>query len=1029
MRFHILAVPHTITNKEYVACAFTQKVLKFCDMMTKRGHTTIHYGHEDSEVNCSEHVTVITRDISNKVYGDYDWRVKNFKFDMNDEAYQTYNRNAIAEIKKRQQPNDFVLAFWGQGNKAVCDALPNMYVVEPGIGYSQAFANYRIYETYALMHSNFGLELVQYSGNMPWYHCVIPNYFDVNDFEFGVQKSDYFLYLGRITKAKGLDLIIDITGNIGAKLVIAGQGEPGDIGLSEWPSHVEYVGYADAEKRKTLMKNAKAVFILSTYVEPFAGTMIESFLSGTPVISTDWGTFAENNLHGLTGYRCRTFPDMVWAARNIHNISPQACRTWGENFTLEKVAPMYEEYFESVIHGWYGGSGKMRHYGKTYPLPSNKTIDAFFPCHTQVFAAEKAIESYRNCYPGGKVIMVNDGGDPDMQEVADKFGAQYTYKENIGICNWKDPAEWFERFFEAVNHFESDFFVMQEEDVFHQRTVDQSKLKYDICGTNPYARLPDGRYYAGSGGCFFRTEFFKKMSNSDWRQHLVGLEPEWLHADIVLSFLTYKYGGSIGYCEECCELGLPEYNKERAVVHQYKNNYDTKLCRLAFKYGADKCPKIFRSYTPEYDKILGKFKVNKMLEIGIGNSQLMNTHIPYFQTKREYIPGASLRMWRDYFPNARVYGCDIDPSVIFEDDRIKTFVADQSSPDSLYELMKNIGSVDFIMDDGSHQLEHQITSFKTLWDYVELGGVYIIEDIPTHNIDAIKGLSSDEVEYVHLTDRDDNFVMFRKKKRILWVSAYREINRESWKVSGRSFDEYLECFHRLVKPLSPNLVLYIDDKSRIEGLDNIYPYDIEDTFIPRMTKRQQEILDDPKFKSIIGEKTWVEYTNADYSMTLSSKECFTRRASDMFPNYTHYAFIDFGYAKTPEVAPPFPLSVSKVVDNKIMISSFRKFGFDSDGEPFISVWGDYDNTSSYNWNNPFLFVKEPIWAIQGNLWVVPKQYTHWLEESFIRSLDRLQELGLVVGHDEPVWLYVIHDFMNRFHINLKTDWQSWDWIG
>lgn len=164
-------------------------------------------------------------------------------------------------------------------------------------------------------------------------------------------------------------------------------------------------------------------------------------------------------------------------------------------------------------------------------------------------------------------------------------------------------------------------------------------------------------------------------------------------------------------------------------------------------------------------------------------------------------------------------------------------------------------------------------------------------------------------------------------------------------------------------------------------------------------------------------------------MTLSSKECFTRRASDMFPNYTHYAFIDFGYAKTPEVAPPFPLSVSKVVDNKIMISSFRKFGFDSDGEPFISVWGDYDNTSSYNWNNPFLFVKEPIWAIQGNLWVVPKQYTHWLEESFIRSLDRLQELGLVVGHDEPVWLYVIHDFMNRFHINLKTDWQSWDWIG
>ena len=242
MRFHVLAVPHTITNKEYVACAFTQKVLKFCDMMTNRGHTTIHYGHEDSNVNCSEHVTVITRDIYNKVYGDYDWHVKNFKFDLQDEAYRTYNENTIAAIKKRQQPHDFVLAFWGQGNKAICDAVPGMYVVEPGIGYSQAFANYRIYETYALMHCNLGLDRVQYSGNMPWYHCVIPNYFDVNDFEFSDQKSDYFLYLGRITTAKGVDLIIDITGNIGAKLIIAGQGEPSDIGRTEWPSNVEYVG-------------------------------------------------------------------------------------------------------------------------------------------------------------------------------------------------------------------------------------------------------------------------------------------------------------------------------------------------------------------------------------------------------------------------------------------------------------------------------------------------------------------------------------------------------------------------------------------------------------------------------------------------------------------------------------------------------------------------------------------------------------------------------------------------------------------
>lgn len=355
-RFHLLGLAHVPTRKEVSPCAYTQKVVKLATMLEALGHTVYFYGGEGSDVACDEFIQVVSNQERIDCYGDYDWRTQFFKHSGTDSCHEAFNKNAIREILARKQDRDFLLCPMGNYDRPIANAV-GLMTVESGIGYRGVFSKYRVFESYAWMHYIYGL-LRQNDGS--WYDCVIPNYFDPGDFTYQGTKDDYFLYIGRLVKRKGLDVAVQVTREIGAKLIIAGQGwlTNKNEGLNITDAHVEHVGSVGPEERKELMGAARAVFVPTYYIEPFGGVAVEAQMCGTPVITTDWGAMSETVLHEKTGFRCRTFDQFVWAAKNIDQIRPIACNEWAvKNYSMNRIQLMYQEYFMQLQdlykRGWY----------------------------------------------------------------------------------------------------------------------------------------------------------------------------------------------------------------------------------------------------------------------------------------------------------------------------------------------------------------------------------------------------------------------------------------------------------------------------------------------------------------------------------------------------------------------------------------------------------------------------------------------------------------------------------------------------
>jgi hypothetical protein len=144
----------------------------------------------------------------------------------------------------------------------------------------------------------------------------------------------------------------------------------------------------------------------------------------------------------------------------------------------------------------------------------------------------------------------------------------------------------------------------------------------------------------------------------------------------------------------------------------------TPLCNLATQYGTNK---VDMGYTPFYYELLKDKRVRRVLEVGIGGPGLSGGASKH---------GASLYMWRNFFPSANIYGLDVDRKLLFAANGILTAWADVNNPQSLIDAALYFGGdFDMIVDDAVHLPAQQLGTAVTLLPFLSKDGIYIIEDV------------------------------------------------------------------------------------------------------------------------------------------------------------------------------------------------------------------------------------------------------------------------------------------------------------
>lgn len=172
------------------------------------------------------------------------------------------------------------------------------------------------------------------------------------------EKEYYLFQLARVTPSKAQHLAIEVARRVGLRLVLAGKVEDEGYFEKEIKPHIGdrvtwYENVVGAEKAR-LLAHARAMIFPIQWEEPFGLAMVESMVSGTPVIAMARGAASELVEPGITGFLAEDLDGLVEAYGRIGEIDLERCvKRASDRFGPGQMADGYQSVYERAIQESY----------------------------------------------------------------------------------------------------------------------------------------------------------------------------------------------------------------------------------------------------------------------------------------------------------------------------------------------------------------------------------------------------------------------------------------------------------------------------------------------------------------------------------------------------------------------------------------------------------------------------------------------------------------------------------------------------